>query len=203
MTLPRRVAVISPKILPILAIALLTLSLPKEASAQSLVVGNCVASTTSFIDTETICASGTTAGNADSDPGLVCVLPSTGGVANDDVTPDGCNEIPPESTFVDEPLWLPPTDPGRYVVFLFASDESVHFRNITITSSTGNTAPTATAQSVSTAEDTPLAITLSGTDPESDPLTAEQWHAQRYSSEPDVHPEYQLQRRRQFYVHGQ
>jgi len=42
---------------------------------------------------------------------------------------------------------------------------------ISITVTAGNDAPTATAQSVSTAEDTPLAITLSGTDPESDPLT--------------------------------
>jgi Tol biopolymer transport system component len=36
---------------------------------------------------------------------------------------------------------------------------------------TANTAPTATAQSVTTAEDTARAITLTGTDPEGDPLT--------------------------------
>jgi len=156
--------------MPILAIALLSLSLPQEALAQSLDVGNCVASTTSFDNTETVCVSGTTAGNQDSDPALVCVLPSTGGVADDDVTPDGCNEFPPESTFVDEPVWSPPTTPGSYIVVLFASDESVHHQTIAIIDSS-NTAPTATAQSVSTAEDVALPITLSGTDPESDPLT--------------------------------
>ena len=42
---------------------------------------------------------------------------------------------------------------------------------ISITVNPGNDAPTATAQSVSTAEDTALPITLTGTDPESDPLT--------------------------------
>ena len=42
---------------------------------------------------------------------------------------------------------------------------------VSITVTAGNDAPTATPQSVSTAEDTPLAITLTGTDPESDPLT--------------------------------
>ena len=42
---------------------------------------------------------------------------------------------------------------------------------VSITVNAGNDAPTATAQSVSTAEDTALPITLAGTDPESDPLT--------------------------------
>jgi hypothetical protein len=169
MILPRRAAVISLRIMPILGIALLSLFSPKEALAQSLDVGNCVASTTSFNDTETVCASGTTAGSPDSDPALVCVLPSTGGVAADDVT-GGCNAFSPASTFVDVPVWSPPTVPGSYIVVLFASDESVLQRNITIIDSS-NTAPTATAQSVSTAEDVALPITLIGTDPESDPLT--------------------------------
>ncbi len=171
MSSPRRAAVTSLRSLSLLAIALLSLSSPQEASAQSLNVGNCVTSTTAFNDTETVCASGTTGGNSGSDPALVCVLPSTGGIAADDVTPDGCNEVPPASTFVNEVLWSPPTAPDNYVVVLFASDETVHSQLISIISSTGNTAPTATPQSVSTAEDTPLAITLTGTDPESDPLT--------------------------------
>ncbi len=42
---------------------------------------------------------------------------------------------------------------------------------VSITVNPGNDAPTATPQSVSTTEDTPLPITLTGTDPESDPLT--------------------------------
>ena len=170
MNLMRRAAVISLRLMPILAIAIL-LSSPKEAMAQSLSVGNCAISTTSFQDTETICVNGTTGGDSGSDPALACVLPSTGGVAADDVTPDGCNELPAATTFSDEALWSPPTTPGSYVVVLFASDESVIFDNITITANSGNSAPTATAQSVSTAEDVALPITLSGTDPESDPLT--------------------------------
>ncbi len=170
---------------------------------------------------------------------------------------------------------------------------------VSITVNPGNDAPTATPQSVSTAEDTAVAITLTGTDPESDPLTfavvtqpgngtlsgvapnltytpnanyngadsftftasdatltsaaatvsitvtarqrcanghaaigvdhgrhgggdhadryrpgvgsadvrggdaTRQWHAERRGPEPDVHAERQLQRCRQFYVHGQ
>ncbi len=42
---------------------------------------------------------------------------------------------------------------------------------IAIVNPPGNTAPTANAQSVSTDEETPLGITLSGSDPQSDPLT--------------------------------
>ncbi len=42
---------------------------------------------------------------------------------------------------------------------------------VSITVTPGNDAPTATPQSVSTTEDTPVSITLTGTDPESDPLT--------------------------------
>jgi hypothetical protein len=61
--------------------------------------------------------------------------------------------------------------PGAYIVVLFASDESVLQQAISITGTAGNNAPTATPQSVSTAEEVPLAITLTGTDPESDPLT--------------------------------
>ena len=113
MILLRHIAVIPLRIMPILGIALLLLSSPEEASAQSLDVGNCVASTTSFSDTETVCVSGTTAGDSNSDPALVCVLPSTGGVAADDVTPDGCNAFPPATTFVNQTVWSPPTDPGN------------------------------------------------------------------------------------------
>ena len=42
---------------------------------------------------------------------------------------------------------------------------------VSITVTAGNDAPMATPQSVSTSEDTAVAITLTGTDPESDPLT--------------------------------
>ena len=171
MNLLQRTAVVSLRIMPILAFALLLLSAANEASAQSLVVGNCVTSVTSFNDTETVCVSGTSGGDSGSDPALACVLPSTGGVAADDVTPDGCNAFAPMSTLVNEAVWSPPTVPGSYLVVLFASDESVHSQVISISSSTGNTAPTATAQSVSTAEDVAVSITLTGTDPESDPLT--------------------------------
>ena len=151
MILLRPAAVISLRIMPILAILLLSLFSPKEALAQSLDVGNCVASTTSFNDTETVCVSGTTAGNSNSDDALVCVLPSGGGVAADDVT-GGCNAFPPASTFVNQPVWSPPTVPGSYLVVLFASDESVHYQAIAIIDSS-NTAPTATA----TAMETPTA----------------------------------------------
>ena len=171
MGLLRRAAVLSLRIMPILAFAVLLLSSAKDASAQSLVVGDCVTSVTSFNDTETVCVSGTAGGNSDSDPALACVLPSTGGVAADDVTPDGCNSFAPMSTFVNEAVWLPPTVPGSYLVVLFASDESVHSQVISISSSTGNTAPTAIAQSVATAEDVAVSITLTASDPESDPLT--------------------------------
>ena len=170
MTLYRRIAEKTPIAVPIMAITLLSLFSPSDASAQSLVVGNCSTTTASFLDTETVCVSGTTAGSIDSDPAFLCVLPSTGGTRLDDVTPGGCSEFPPQSTLVNEPVWLPPTIPGSYIVVLFASDESVHSQPIAIIDSS-NTAPTATPQSVSTDEDTPLAITLGGTDPESDPLT--------------------------------
>ncbi|MBT8088804.1 MAG: cadherin-like domain-containing protein, partial [Gammaproteobacteria bacterium] len=43
--------------------------------------------------------------------------------------------------------------------------------SVSITVTAVNTAPTADEQAVSTAADTPLAITLTGSDPESDPLT--------------------------------
>ena len=169
MILLRRVAVIPLRIMPILGIALLLLSSPQEASAQSLVVGNCTTSTTSFNETETVCVSGTAGGTLDSNPAEVCVVPSTGGTALDDVT-GGCEEFPPESTFGNEIVWSPLTVPGNYIVVMFASNEDVLSQTITIIDSS-NTAPTATAQSVSTAEDVALAITLTGTDPESDPLT--------------------------------
>ena len=114
------------KPIPVLAIALLLLSSPNEASAQSLTVGNCTGITSSFFSNEPVCVSGTTGGTQDSDPALACVLPSTGGTKLDDVTPGGCNAFPPMSTMTDEPIWLAPTKPGSYVVVLFASDETVH-----------------------------------------------------------------------------
>jgi len=114
---------------------------------ESLNVGNCLVSTTSFYDTETVCVSGTTAGNpATDEDALVCVLPSTGGLATDDITPDGCNAFPPASTMVDEPVWLPPTAPGSYLVVLFASNGSVLQQAITISS----TLPTQTFNDVPT-----------------------------------------------------
>ena len=75
MNLPLWVAESSLKIIPVLAIFVLSLLSPQEALAQSLVVGNCAASTVNFDDTETVCVSGTTGGDSNSDPALACVLP--------------------------------------------------------------------------------------------------------------------------------
>ncbi len=88
------------------AVALFCVLSPNEASAQSLTVGNCEGITSSFFANEPVCVSGTTGGTPDSDDALACVLPSTGGTKLDDVTPDGCNAFPPESTMTNEPIWL-------------------------------------------------------------------------------------------------
>ncbi|MFO1351233.1 MAG: Ig-like domain-containing protein [Gammaproteobacteria bacterium] len=69
------------------------------------------------------------------------------------------------------------TDRGAHPVVLRVSDHGSPAlsadQSFTITVSTtgGNGAPTATPQSLSTPEDSALTITLSGTDPEADPLT--------------------------------
>jgi hypothetical protein len=109
----------------LLAVGLLLLASPQDAAAQSLTLGNCTTTTSSFLDNEPVCVSGTTGGTSGDPDALVCVLPSTGGLATDDVTPDGCNMFPAASTLTDEAVWTAPTLPGNYIVVMFASDESV------------------------------------------------------------------------------
>ena len=73
-----------------------------------------------------------------------------------------------------------------------------------------NDAPVATPQSVTTAEDTAVAITLTGTDADGDALTFSRRdaapsarHAERHRAEPDLHAGGGLQRPRQLHLHGQ
>ena len=121
--------------LPVLAVVIFALTVAQASSAQALVVGNCTGSpTNAFLVSEPVCVSGDTGGTPSSDNAFVCVLPSTGGTRDDDVTPDGCNSFLPQSTMTDEVVWLPPTDPGNYIVVLFASNEDVIFENIVIAS---------------------------------------------------------------------
>ena len=128
-----------PKSISALAIALPAMALPQLASAQSLIVENCTGTpTASFLVGESVCVSGTTGGNMDSDDALACVVPLTGGGPAQDVTPDGCNAFPPATTMVNEPIWLPPTDPGGYIVVLFASSEDVIQQQIAIFDSVQN-----------------------------------------------------------------
>ncbi len=61
--------------------------------------------------------------------------------------------------------------PGTYVVQLIVNDGTVSSAPDTVSISTDNSAPTANPQSVSTAEDTGLGITLTGSDPDGDPMS--------------------------------
>jgi beta-lactamase superfamily II metal-dependent hydrolase len=128
-----------PKTIPALVVAFLVVAVPQQASAQSLVVENCSGTpTVSFLTGQSVCVSGTTGGNVDSDDALVCVVPMTGGGPADDVTPDGCNAFSPATTMVSESIWSPPTDPGGYIVVLFASSEEVFQQQIAIFESVQN-----------------------------------------------------------------
>jgi hypothetical protein len=124
---------------PVLAIVLLAMATPHQASAQSLVVGDCGGTpTANFMVGESVCVSGTTGGVADSDDALVCVVPLSGGGPANDVTPDGCNTFPPMTTISNESVWSPPTEPGGYIVVLFASNEDVIQQQIAILRSKPN-----------------------------------------------------------------
>ena len=61
--------------------------------------------------------------------------------------------------------------PGTYVVQLIVNDGTVSSAPDTVSISTDNSAPTADPQSVSTAEDTGLGITLTGSDPDGDSIS--------------------------------
>ncbi len=80
---------------------------------------------------------------------------------------------------------------------------------VSITVTAVNDAPVANAQSVTTNQDTALAITLSGADVDGDALTYAvtqrpgQRRAERDSAEPDLHAERRLLRRRQLHLHRQ
>ncbi len=64
------------------------------------------------------------------------------------------------------------SQPGSYVLRLTASDGALSaFDDVSVAVNSPNHPPEAAPQSVSTAEDVPLDITLAGSDPDSDPLT--------------------------------
>ena len=123
MNILQRLGTKSNKFIPVLAVVLFSLASPQEVAAQIVYATDCNSGFKNvFKANEPVCASGQAQGNFLGSPGLVCVLPSSGGGPGDDVTPGKCNAVAAAGAFIDITLWFPPTDPGNYIVALFDND---------------------------------------------------------------------------------
>ena len=135
MHLLKRLTMVLRNSIPTLALALLTLLSPQQATAQTILASDCSFGFKNvFFDNEPVCAVVQAGGSILGPPGVACVVPP-GGQPADDVTPGGCNAV---GVFLEEPiLWLPPTTPGNYSVIVVNNQGGAAADNITIISSGG------------------------------------------------------------------